>query len=102
MHSGNIIAVNRLAELGIAFECLDEDIRAPETAIKLSVVNSGVLLTHRSNMVSQADYVLAMKGGQISDLERPNKMLNAANSELDVYDKGDDETINNVEKKGLL
>ena len=35
-------------------------------------------------MVSQADYVLVMKGGQISDFGPPNKMLDAANSELSL------------------
>ena len=35
-------------------------------------------------MVSQADYVMVMKGGQVSDFGPPNKMLDAANSELSL------------------
>ena len=38
----------------------------------------------RTNVVSQADYVMVMKGGQVSDFGPPNKMLDAANSELSL------------------
>ena len=35
-------------------------------------------------MVSQADYVMVMKGGQVSDFGPPNKMLDSADSELSL------------------
>ena len=38
----------------------------------------------RTNVVSQADYVMVMKGGQVSDFGPPNKMLDSADSELSL------------------
>ena len=56
-----------------------------------AISNSGVLrgstrilVTHQSNIVRQADYVLVMKDGQVSDFGPPNKMLQTANSELSL------------------
>ena len=43
-----------------------------------------LIIVTRTNVVSQADYVMVMKGGQVSDFGPPNKMLDSADSELSL------------------
>ena len=60
-----------------------------------------ILVTHRTNVVNQADYVMVMKGGKISDFGPPNKMLNAANSELSLL-MGEMGAVNAFEENGEM